>query len=316
MPPMVNVIVPTKNRPIRLRLALESIAAQEYRDIAVTVVNDGGVPVADVAGAFADRLDLRLIELPASIGVSGARNLGIDQSAGDYLAFLDDDDCYLPEHLGLAVTTLTTNGAQFYFSGMLVHDRQLPAGQARQQPAKAVINYPNALDLLPLTNPFPTSGVVCAALRDTSIRFDTSLDMGEDWDMWLRMIHGHGYAAALQDSAANHGPTAIYVKAGNSDSALSAGSTDIASFWHMYESYLRTIARWAAQDKGQVARMRLFMELFYLICLNQLSAGSALPPHVFDAMQDAFARHLAGLSGESDLRRDLFLAAGAQPPSG
>src|SRR5258708_11662747 len=141
MPTTVSVIVPTKNRPSTLRLALESVAAQEYGDIAVTVINDGGVPVADVVSAFADRFDVKLIELPESIGVSGARNLGIDNATGEYLAFLDDDDCYLPEHLRLAMTALTSHDAQFYYSGVLVHDRQPPGELARQQPAKAVINY-------------------------------------------------------------------------------------------------------------------------------------------------------------------------------
>jgi hypothetical protein len=153
--------------------------------------------------------------------------------------------------------------------------------------------------------------VVCAALRDTGIRFDTSLDMGEDWDMWLRIIQGHGYRTALGDS-----PAAIYVKTGNADSALSAGSTDAGLFWHMYESYLRTIARWPVAANSTAARMRLFMELFYLVCLNQLAAGAALPPLVFDVMQAAFARHLAGQVPESELRRELFLAAGARPPGG
>jgi glycosyltransferase involved in cell wall biosynthesis len=305
MPPLVSVIVPTKNRPGTLRVALESIAGQEYRDVAVTVINDGGVPVGDVVGALAGRLDVQLIELPESVGVSGARNLGIDQAAGEYLAFLDDDDCYLPAHLSQAIAALTSNGARFFFSGVLVHDRQRPGGR---QPA-AVINYQNALDLLPLTNPFPTSGVVCAALRDTGIRFDPELDMGEDWDMWLRLVYGHGYLAVLQET-----PTAIYVKAGQPDSALSAGRADTGSFWHMYESYLRTIARWPADEKSTTARMRLFMEVFYLVCLSQLMGGSALPPLVFDAMQAAFAGHLAGLSDESELRRELFLAAGATPP--
>ncbi len=99
MSPSVSVLVPTYNRPARLRECLSAIARQTFRDIETIVVNDGGVPVESVIGEFAD-LAPQLVNQTAQRGHVAARNRGIGIARGRYIALCDDDDVWLPDHLG------------------------------------------------------------------------------------------------------------------------------------------------------------------------------------------------------------------------
>jgi glycosyltransferase involved in cell wall biosynthesis len=306
---LVSVIVPTKNRPDTLPLALASIGGQDYPSVEVIVINDGGVPVGEIVDGFTGQFSVKLIELPKSVGASGARNVGLDNTTGEYVAFLDDDDIFLPAHLGLAVRAMTENSARFAAAAVLVYDRCVPAAQVRSEDAIATFSYPNAIDMLPFTNPFPASGVVCRSLRETGIRFDRSLRVGEDWDMWLRLIHGNGYKVVLQEV-----PSAVYTQADRADSALSSSGADLSSFWQMYQNFLRICQRWPVDDDRPAARLRLFMELFYLICIRRLTAGSSISALCFDKVQAVFSQAAAGIISEAELRHALFALVGENPP--
>lgn len=92
----VSVIVPHYNRPEFVRGALESIHAQTVKPAEILLVDDGSTPenreklkaVADLA---------TIVYAPRNLGISGARNLGAQTAKGSWLAFLDDDDSWLPD---------------------------------------------------------------------------------------------------------------------------------------------------------------------------------------------------------------------------
>jgi len=96
--PAVSVVVRTKDRPKLLREALESLAAQTFRDFEVVLVNDGGRSVDDVASQFPN-LRLNAITLPENRGRAAAANAGVAAARGEFIAYLDDDDVYYPPHL-------------------------------------------------------------------------------------------------------------------------------------------------------------------------------------------------------------------------
>jgi glycosyltransferase involved in cell wall biosynthesis len=95
----VSVVIPTRNRPELVRRAVESVLAQTHRNFEVIVVIDGPDPVTE--SALREVMDQRLhvLPLPESLGGSDARNAGIAASSGEWVAFLDDDDEWLPERL-------------------------------------------------------------------------------------------------------------------------------------------------------------------------------------------------------------------------
>lgn len=99
----VTVIIPTKNRPVLATRAIQSALAQTYPDVEVLVIDDGSVPPFQCS--FIDTR-VRVIRLDESRGGASARNVGIENSHGKYVCFLDDDDLYLPDKLEKQVAYL------------------------------------------------------------------------------------------------------------------------------------------------------------------------------------------------------------------
>jgi glycosyltransferase involved in cell wall biosynthesis len=307
--PLVSVIVPTKNRPDTLREAMASIAAQTYPAVEVVVVNDGGTPVAAVLDPFAAQVKCRLVESPSPQGAADARNLGLAHASGDLIAFLDDDDVFLPEHLELAVRTLGASGADLVYATTLQYDHRRPPAGIDRAAAVATFGFPNAFDLLPMTNPLPILGIVCRA--GLGLRFDTSLPIGEDWELWLRLVHGQGCRAVLQAE-----PTAVYFRVPQRASAMNAADTDGPAFRRMYETYLRICARHPVEPGGRADKLRVFMELVYVLGERRIAAGGQIPPLCFTDVMAAFSRYLLGPPDDRELRRRIYLALGETPPEG
>ena len=100
-PGLVSVVAPTIRRPQVVGRAIRSILRQTYPAIEVICVIDG--PDAETEASLATIADnrLRVIALPAAVGAGGARNRGGSVARGAWIAFLDDDDEWLPTKLAL-----------------------------------------------------------------------------------------------------------------------------------------------------------------------------------------------------------------------
>ena len=116
--PKISVIMRTFNRPAMLRRALESVGQQTWENREVLVINDGGSDVADVVAEFDGSLDVKYLNFTAENkpGRCGAANAGIEASVGEYIAYLDDDDIYYPEHLSRLMQRVETTGARCVYS--------------------------------------------------------------------------------------------------------------------------------------------------------------------------------------------------------
>jgi glycosyltransferase involved in cell wall biosynthesis len=183
--PRATVVVPTHNRPALLGRALDSLAAQSYQDFEVVVVNDGGLHVDEVLAV--DRgLHLRLIEHEVNRGRSAARNTGIAAAEGELLAVLDDDDRFYPHHLETTVGALSKFGPGHAVYTHAVQVVESEDGAVIERKVTGAQEFSH--DLLLVTN------YICAicALVPTEVLldlhgFDTSLDVLEDWELWLRV---------------------------------------------------------------------------------------------------------------------------------
>jgi hypothetical protein len=115
--PLVSIVIPTYNRPVELRGALVAIGAQTYPNIEAVVVNDCGTPVDDIVAAFPFA---RLINHEVNRGGGGAALTGTQAAAGEYIAFLPDDDTLYPDHVARLMHALLRSGAKLAHSnGML-----------------------------------------------------------------------------------------------------------------------------------------------------------------------------------------------------
>ena len=116
----VAVIIPTFRRPHNLPAAIASVLSQSHRDLVVAVLDDGAGlgPLPDDPRVFA-------YSLSRNCGISGVvRNIGIRATASRYLAFLDDDNTWAPEHLEVSLRA-HDQGAELTYTAL---ERRLPDG--------------------------------------------------------------------------------------------------------------------------------------------------------------------------------------------
>src|ERR1700719_676894 len=99
MSPLVSVIIPTHNRPKLLREALESVKAQTFTDYEIIVVSSNeNQEYRALSKLVSEEFDAKFLIINKG-HVAVARNLGVTKAQGSWLAFLDDDDIWLPEKL-------------------------------------------------------------------------------------------------------------------------------------------------------------------------------------------------------------------------
>jgi GT2 family glycosyltransferase len=180
--------VPTHDRLDTLRVALESILAQTYRDFEIIVVNDCGGHVHALLDTLDHQGRISVVRHGVNRGLAAARNSGIGVARGRFIAYLDDDDRFYPEHLETLIPLLEENPERVVYSDAL-RVVQMRDGDAyrivvRDRP------YSNDFERLRLlvSNQFP---VLCAAHTRAAWAavggFDESLTSHEDWDFWLRL---------------------------------------------------------------------------------------------------------------------------------
>ena len=102
---LVSVIIPTYKRKETLKSAIESIIKQTYENIEIIVVDDNGADsvyrksVEEIMEQYQENSKIIYLKNEKNMGGAAARNAGIQEAKGEYLAFLDDDDMYYPEKI-------------------------------------------------------------------------------------------------------------------------------------------------------------------------------------------------------------------------
>lgn len=100
--PKVSVVIPTYNRPELVARSVRSVLAQTYQDIEIIVVDDGDkVRSKEVVEGFHDPRVIYVVNDPPRQGGGKSRNIGIAHARGEWVAFQDDDDEWLPEKLAI-----------------------------------------------------------------------------------------------------------------------------------------------------------------------------------------------------------------------
>jgi teichuronic acid biosynthesis glycosyltransferase TuaG len=131
--PVVSIIVPCYNSGRFIRATLEAVRAQTFADWECIVIDDASSDdsAAIVAAMAAEDPRIVPIRLEKNLGAAGARNAGLEQVRGDYIAFLDSDDYWKPEKLALQVAYARETGAAMVHSSYRFVDESgmfLPGG--------------------------------------------------------------------------------------------------------------------------------------------------------------------------------------------
>ncbi|MGB5634214.1 MAG: glycosyltransferase family A protein [Waterburya sp.] len=186
----VTVVIPTFKRCDYLSQAINSVCQQTYSNFDCLVVNDyppDGLIIEKMIASFNDDR-LCLINRDRTGGGNAARNTGIMEAQGDIIAFLDDDDCWLPHKLQRHIEQHLANPqAGLVFSGIIKrweNDVIQPKVAKGMLPENGVISAMRQGKFCPVT----TSGVTVRRECFTSCGlFDVNLASFQDWDMWYRI---------------------------------------------------------------------------------------------------------------------------------
>jgi len=102
--PAVSVVIPTCNRPEFLPRAINSVLTQTYQDFEILVVDDGMKVRSEVVVVSFKDPRIRYIKNEKSLGGGGTRNRGVSEARGEFIAFLDDDDEWVPQKLAVQMS--------------------------------------------------------------------------------------------------------------------------------------------------------------------------------------------------------------------
>jgi glycosyltransferase involved in cell wall biosynthesis len=198
--PMVSVIIPVYNTAAFIAETLQSVFVQTFRDSEVIVVNDGSPDSEDLERVIAPYRTRILYLRQDNRGPAAARNAGIRQARGKYLAFLDSDDCWLPGYLASQMKLLEENpSVVLVYSDALHFGDPATAGKTYMQtcPSNGAITLEALIkeDCQVITS---CTIALKQAVLDAGL-FDERLDIRgcEDFDLWLRILY-RGQQAVYQ----------------------------------------------------------------------------------------------------------------------
>ena len=185
----VSVIIPTYNRRELIQEAVNSVLAQSFRDYEVIVIDDGS---DDSTGEMIkDKFNEKVhYSWQVNQGESVARNKGIELAKGEYIAFLDSDDRWLPKKLDKQVRVLDENpdiGVVFCQAWSINEEGNLLDSRVIGNDLRVnEITFEN-LVLHNQISGSPSSSMIRQVILEKIGGFDPQIRYGEDWDLWLRI---------------------------------------------------------------------------------------------------------------------------------
>ena len=245
----VSVIIPTFNRAWTLKRAIDSALAQDYRHREILVVDDGSTDATqELLAGYEDKIRVLVQE---NKGVSAARNLGIQESQGRFIALLDSDDAWEKNKLSCQVAFFQSNpGAMicqteeiWIRKGKRVHPKKKhkkPSGMIFEQSLKLCLVSPSAV-------------MMRRQLFEQKGMFNEAFPVCEDYDLWLRISH---------DTPVYLIDTPLTVKTGGHGDQLSAAHSQdkyrIQSILNLIESNVLSLDQEQAALKVFKEKCRIF----------------------------------------------------------
>lgn len=186
---LVSIIIPTYNRTQYLKLTLDSIKNQNFKDYEVIVIDDG-TPGDDNLLLCENYEKVAYVKIPNSGGPSKPRNIGISKAVGKYIAFVDDDDIWLPNKLEKQVQILEQNPEFGLVHGCceVINNEGILQGKIVGRPGKPEVKHGdvNMRMIGNWTVMMPTSFVRKEVVDKVGYFNEEMPAAGEDVEFWTR----------------------------------------------------------------------------------------------------------------------------------
>ncbi|HYU45812.1 MAG TPA: glycosyltransferase family A protein [Terriglobales bacterium] len=210
--PRISILIPAYNTASMIARCLDSVFAQTFRDFEAIVVNDGSPDTPELEKVLQPYLDRIVYIVQPNKRAAGARNTAIAHARGEFLAFLDSDDSWLPHHLESQMNQFEADPALglVYANAVLIGD---PARQMEFM-AKCPSEGDASFEALVVERcQVPVSTVVARKAAVVKAGgFDEGLARCDDYDMWLRTAFHSGkvgYSRQVQARLADGRPGSL-----------------------------------------------------------------------------------------------------------
>jgi glycosyltransferase involved in cell wall biosynthesis len=188
--PLISVVIPTHDRPDFLAEALASVRAQTFTDYEIIIVSDSETAEnRDLSRTVAARFDCRYFTVSYR-NPSKTRNFGVEQAKGEWIAFLDDDDLWLPAKLERQIADARRTGADMIACDLVDF---FPDGRERISRCRIPEDwsYVKALSHEKFWGPPPSAVLLRRTAFHDEHGFDPNLRTREDSDLWRRISWRH-----------------------------------------------------------------------------------------------------------------------------
>lgn len=241
----ISVVIPTYNRAIAIERAINSVLAQSHRPDEIIVVDDGSSDNTRQTIEKKYSGQVRYVYQP-NLGVSCARNTGIKQSKGDWIALLDSDDEWKPEKLELQLDALAKEPDYDF-----CHTNEIWIRNGKRVNAMTKHEKNGGFifeKCLPLCVISPSSALIKKTVFDDIGFFDEELPACEDYDLWLRYCC-HRPVLYID--------TPLLVKYGGHDDQLSK------KFWGMDRFRLQSLLKLISSQTLSESQTNTVLDVFF-----------------------------------------------------
>lgn len=186
MEPLISVVIPTYNREKTIIRCLKSVMNQSYKNIEIIVVDDCSVDNTQAVVESISDNRIRFIKLEKNSGACVARNVGVENSKGEYIAFQDSDDEWLPDKLKKQLNSLQKENADIVFCQMRRIDEENNK-KIDIYPADSQSHFIKKEELLP-GNLISTQTMIGKKQCFADEPFDPQMLRFQDWELALRIV--------------------------------------------------------------------------------------------------------------------------------
>ncbi|MHA1380619.1 MAG: glycosyltransferase family 2 protein [Candidatus Helarchaeota archaeon] len=187
--PKVSVIIPTYNRAHLLPRAIKSVLNQTFKDFELIIIDDGSIDETEEVVKKFQKEDERIkyIKHNTNMGGGAARNTGIKVSRGEYIAFQDSDDEWLPEKLEKQIKVFKNIAPEI--SVIYTGFWKVKGNKKTYIPSKRITKKEGDIHKELLKGNFVTTQVAIVKREcfKKSGMFDETLPRLQDWDLWIRI---------------------------------------------------------------------------------------------------------------------------------
>ncbi len=180
----ISVIIPTYNRAWVLLRAISSVLYQSFSDYELIIVDDGSTDnTTELLNSYFK--DIHIISIPQNMGVSHARNVGIEASSSTFISFLDSDDYWFAQKLETQIRFFERNPDALICQTdeLWIRDgRRVNPRKKHRKPSGDI--FEKSLSLCVVS---PSAVMLKREIFDEVGMFDENLPACEDYDLWLRI---------------------------------------------------------------------------------------------------------------------------------